>query len=531
MLVTAEQVLAHARATGAFDAALSGLIEAFEASEQGAAFEAEAAAALQRAADDPEAQRAGDRAAYLERRLAEHFGRGSGLERLEADARNWLLGRGGALGGPVARVVGEMRGADGLQRHGGVQRALELDPPRLAARGHSFYRRGDAVAAFLSVADPLALERSCVCLSVEIAACDSARNMYTVRDPDAAPGGRAAWVVYWDQMLAIRRPHEQSLRPGDQVYALFRDDYSPDMAVTTEFFPGRVEASDHVTVAVRFDTGELAHVYYDEAFPAGRVGFLRRLSDDRRRARNAPGATVDIAGRPVPSFTGFWPATARPALHKHGRRVRHRQPPPILIDHRSRYQSPPGALSPGSSSDMDLGSSNASPSPAPAEISGPIETPGPAPVVSAPAVPTPAPPAPNVSAPAPPPPEPAPAPVRRRPTRFDQGPPLPSPGEEGEIDTGEEGEVRSPPAHWEDAHGCRRRASSRSSSRHRSREPYGRGRYRSREPYGDRYTSRDRDWGRDRSRDRMDRADRRGRSPSPDRGAWPRRSYDRRDRY
>ncbi|KAJ2715568.1 hypothetical protein H4R19_001133 [Coemansia spiralis] len=505
MLVTAAQIVERTQQNGAYAAVLKGLLAAFDASEQGAAFDAEVLALLQRVSEDPEAQRFRDKTAYYERRVLEHFQRAGTVERLETEARNFLLAptARAAQQRAVAQAVDEIRAAGGptsRTRPGTVSRPLEVDPPSHGSRGggrsHSYYRRGDSVAALVSVAEPLRQDPDYACLGVEIAACDAARGMYTVRDPDVPSGARDSWVVSWDQILAIKRPYEHVYRAGDQVYALFRDDYAADTAVSTEYYPGRVEQVASMSLAVRFDTGEVGHVYYDEVFAAGRVGFLRHMSDERRR-HNGPGAMVQVGGRMVPSFTGFWPGSAHPTLGNRGRRVRYRPTPPILVEHppHSAVRQP----SPAHSSDMDIDNPSAPPSPA-----RHTEPP-------------------------------------RRPSRFDQGPrsiadaqavarplaAIPSPGEDSEIDGGEEGEVREP---------ARPREPSRNRSRWDQRSPPRRSRSRSRQPDQSRDRSRtprrqdssryrtprhhdDRPpWPRMRSRSRSRSPGRR--PPPPDRGGW-----------
>ncbi|KAJ2743401.1 hypothetical protein GGI20_003763 [Coemansia sp. BCRC 34301] len=250
---------------------------------------------------------------------------------------------------------------------------VEVDPPRVVssgARTHNYYRRGDAVVAFVSL-DNAMCERqpAYICVAAEVTACDAKRNMYTVRDPDA-PSSEAAqntWVVYWDQLLAIKRPYEVKYHVADQVYALFREDGSGDTAVSTEFFPGHVLSVGQLSLAVQFDSGALAHVYYDEVFAAGRVGFLRTHSAERRRLGAADSMVESSQGKFIPSFTGFWPNEAEPQLGKHGRKVRYRQKPPILV---SQAPPPPelhAASSPGS--DMDIDNSSPEPlSPAPQPV-------------------------------------------------------------------------------------------------------------------------------------------------------------------
>ncbi|KAJ1880312.1 hypothetical protein LPJ57_002319, partial [Coemansia sp. RSA 486] len=173
----------------------------------------------------------------------------------------------------------------------------------------------------------------------------------------------------------------------------------------------------------------LGHVYYDEAFAAGRIGFLRRYSEERRRT-DAHDAMVEFQGKIIPSFTGFWPSVARPALGKHDRKVRYRQMPPLLcaseppVKAGSARQSSP-------SSDMDIaGSSSGAPSPLPAS-NGPEKPPQP------PSLFTP-PPLPKQHAHPPSPPLPL-KPVDVNGQALPK--PVASSDEEGEIDNAEDGEV------------------------------------------------------------------------------------------
>ncbi|KAJ2609839.1 hypothetical protein H4S08_003884 [Coemansia sp. RSA 1365] len=291
-----------------------------------------------------------DKAKFLEKQLLEHFERSRELERIDKDARNfWLVPeRRTRLNTCITQAIDELCGSgtlteDRIKHNKVVTRSLELDPPRLpprgsrgASRGHNYYRRGDSVAAFIATTDALCQTSQYICLLTEVSACDALKGSYTVEDLDrTGTDEQHTWVVYWDQILAIKRPYEQVYRPGDQVYALFRDDYGADAAVSTEFFPGRVEQVSQMVLAIQFDAGEMCHVYYDEVFAAGRVGFMRQMSDERRKLNKAD-AMVEVNGRFLPSFTGFWPETAQPALGKYGHKVRYRQPPHLLIEHKPR---------------------------------------------------------------------------------------------------------------------------------------------------------------------------------------------------
>ncbi|KAJ2860633.1 hypothetical protein FB639_005608 [Coemansia asiatica] len=274
----------------------------------------------------------------------------------------------------------------------------------------------------------------------EIIACDSEHNAYTISDMDAQEGIQGTWVAHWDQLIAIKKSYEYVYKVGEQVYALYRDDSSTHTQVTTEFFPGRVEHVGPVSLAIRFDTGELGHVYYDEAFAAGRIGFLRRYSEERRKA-DAHDAMVEFQGKTIPSFTGFWPQVARPGLGKHGRKVRYRQMPPLLAPCEPPPIKASSAESLSPSSDMDIaGSSSGAPSPLPQKPSLQLPPPPPPPPTK-PLLPPPPPPLPSGPGPG---------------SEIPNFPLLPkqvtkqvpkqaaSSDEEGEIDNAEDGEVDIP---------------------------------------------------------------------------------------
>ncbi|KAJ2065242.1 hypothetical protein GGI17_000498 [Coemansia sp. S146] len=330
--VSAEQVLAKLKQDGTFDMMRQQMLSSFLGSSRSTEFDQLVKNVLERALPDI-TTRGPDLNQLLEKRVVRDLERQGTLDQLEKDARNfWLTGdRSDTTRKNIERAVGDLHS-------GGTEclSMLDVDPPRIsggqASRSHNYYRRGDTVVAFISLCDTLCeREPPYICVAAEVIACDAVKNMYTVRDPDA--GTRSTWVVYWDQILAIKRPYECKYQVGDQVYALYRDDRGADTAVSTEFFPGRVQSVGQLSLAVKFDSGALAHVYYDEVFAAGRVGFLRNKSAERRRRRE-DGAMVETAkGRAVPSFTGFWPGDAAPELGKHGRKVRYRQMPPLLVAH------------------------------------------------------------------------------------------------------------------------------------------------------------------------------------------------------
>ncbi|KAJ2598564.1 hypothetical protein GGF39_002601 [Coemansia sp. RSA 1721] len=382
--VSAEQVLNSLKKNGTYDAMRQELQSAFVGSERGRDFEAKIKEIMRNVSEGRVYFRSTDKKQLLESRIAEQLAQTGLLERMGTDARNfWLVAeRQITLKQRIAQAIGE---ATQSSEHveDVATRPLEIDPPRIPSQGsnqpprtHSFYRRGDSVAAFVALSDPLCTgETQYMCIMAEIIACDSERNAYTISDLDAREGIQGTWVAHWDQLITIKRPYEYVYKLGEQVYALYRDDSSTHTQVTTEFFPGRVEHIGPVSLAIRFDTGELGHVYYDEAFAAGRIGFLRRYSEERRRT-DAHDAMVEFQGKIIPSFTGFWPSVARPALGKHDRKVRYRQMPPLLcaseppVKAGSARQSSP-------SSDMDIaGSSSGAPSPLPAS-NGPEKPPQP----------------------------------------------------------------------------------------------------------------------------------------------------------
>ncbi|KAJ1808069.1 hypothetical protein LPJ56_006152, partial [Coemansia sp. RSA 2599] len=373
--VSAEQVLHALKKNGAYDAMRQELQTTFTNSERGGDFEAKIREIMKSVSEERVYLRSADKRQLLERRIAEQLGQTGLLERMDTEARNfWLVAeRQKALKQRLTQAIGEAA-QSAEQVEDAVSRPLEIDPPRIPPQGssypprtHSFYRRGDTVAAFVALSDPLCNESQYMCILAEIIACDSERNAYTISDMDAHEGIQGTWVAHWDQLIAIKRPYEYVYKVGEQVYALYRDDSSTHTQVTTEFFPGRVEHVGPVSLAIRFDTGELGHVYYDEAFAAGRIGFLRRFSEERRR-NDGSDAMVEFQGKTIPSFTGFWPDVARPALGKHGRKVRYRQMPPLLVACEPPTQA--GSVEPLSpSSDMDIaGSSSGAPSPMPQKL-------------------------------------------------------------------------------------------------------------------------------------------------------------------
>ncbi|KAJ2864121.1 hypothetical protein GGI22_001797 [Coemansia erecta] len=342
------QVLAELKQNGTYDAMRQEMLKAFSESGRDKEFEKQIGLLVERFGGDSEtAKRGRNNDGNIERRVLGYIERQSRLERLETEARNYWLKRdtNEKMKRSIFNAMDKARKADEPERlRQSVSRALELEPPRLPAHGagasaksHSFYRIGDAAAAFVPTGNSfLSSSPQYTCVSVKIDSCDAPKNMYMVRDPDASHRGalQEVWAVYWDQLIALKRPYDHKHREGDQVYALYRNDLGTDTAVSTEFFPGRVERVSQMSIAVRFDTGELSHVYYDELFAAGRVGFLRQQSEERKR-RGASDSMVEVHGRVIPSFTGFWPSVAQPGLGKHGRKTRYRQMPPLLVDIRS----------------------------------------------------------------------------------------------------------------------------------------------------------------------------------------------------
>ncbi|KAJ1900976.1 hypothetical protein LPJ66_001105 [Kickxella alabastrina] len=364
--LSAEQALFRLKENGTFDALRQELQHAFSNSTRGQEFVSKVRDMLQWTSDERGYTRTSDKTQYLERRLLEQLEQHGTLERLGTDARTfWLTAeRHPRLQAKIKQAFAQPEPFSPIPSTV-VSRPLEIDPPRIPSQGagqpprsHSFYRRGDAVAAFVATCDPLCHDASYICLLAEIAACDAQRNAYTVRDADADGARQSMWVTHWDQLMTLKRPYEYTYRVGDQVYALYRDDSVAHTQVTTEFFPARIACVGPISLAVRYDSGELAHVYYDEVFAAGRVGFLRRKSEERRRAEGPAGGMVEVQTKLVPSFTGFWPREQSPALGKHGRKVRYRQMPPMLMPAEPLLR-PLAAKDPEptQSSDMDLASS------------------------------------------------------------------------------------------------------------------------------------------------------------------------------
>ncbi|KAJ1860552.1 hypothetical protein LPJ73_001330 [Coemansia sp. RSA 2703] len=384
--VSAEQLLQHLKSNGTYDAMRQEMQSLFTQGVRGKEFSQQALEILQSAASERGYSRlpASERPQYLSQRLLARLEAQGLLERLDTEARNFWLQppRLAHMRRKISQAAKEAHGAEHPIARSS-SRALEIDPPRITSSGrtHNYYRRGETVAAFVALGDPLCTHASYVCLAAEILACDAARNAYTILDPDAATEGQDTWAVHWDQIIVNKRAHEYAYREGEQVYAMYRDDSAQGeaaMRVTTEYYPGKVARVGAVSVAVRFDSGELAHVYYDEVFAAGKIGFLRKCSEQRRRKESAPG--VDNAGRQIPSFTGFWPDVESPRLGKHGRRVRYRQPPPMLMPYEPRVVSgnevPPShaesAQSLSAVSDMDTASTpSRAPSPSPPRVPAP----------------------------------------------------------------------------------------------------------------------------------------------------------------
>ncbi|KAJ2657734.1 hypothetical protein IW148_005034 [Coemansia sp. RSA 1199] len=528
MHLTANQVLARIKQSGTFDTMRTEMLAEFVASPQGQAFDKTVRALMQRMSDDSDMSRASDKHAYLERRLIEQLKHNGRMERMERDARNhWLsVPCYHKVGEAIERAVSQSR--DSTEHK---VRALHVDPPRMQSRGsrsHNYYRRGDVVAAFVPLDDSLCHAGGYICLQLEIDACDAVRNMYTVRDVDCARNRQTKWAVYWDQILAIKRPYEQVYRRGDQVYAVYRDDYG-DSKVSSEYFPARIDAVGRDSLAVRYDAGGMAHVHYDEVFAAGRVGFMRQMSETRKRS-GSEDAVVEVGGRFVPSFTGFWPETARPEVEKYGRVSRTRAKPEILVEHgrevrEMRHVERQPVItyaqeesSGQHSSDMEIDSSATSPSPPRVEpIEKVIVQPTPVGKVQVqpklveqveaplrPTVQTHALPQPMVQTNAPPRPLVQTRPIAQIEALAKPTAKPPSPEEDGEIDMGgnEDGELNERTPEIRDTRVIRR-SPSRSSSRWQRSPRYERppSRSRSRSRWSSRSRDRSRSTRFDRSRD------------------------------
>ncbi|KAJ2195491.1 hypothetical protein IW144_003428 [Coemansia sp. RSA 522] len=506
MHLTANQVLARIKNAGTFDTMRTDMLAEFVSSPQGQTFDKTVRALMQRMSEDSDMSRASDKHAYIERRLIEQLKHNGRMERMERDARNhWLsVPQYHKIGDAIERAIAQPRDATEHK-----VRALHVDPPRMQSRGsrsHNYYRRGDVVAAFVPLENSLCRTGGYICLQLEIDACDAVRNMYTVRDVDCARNGQTKWAVYWDQILAIKRPYEQVYRRGDQVYSVYRDDYG-ESKVSSEYFPARVDTVGRDSLAVVYDAGGMAHVHYDEVFAAGRVGFMRQMSETRKRSGRED-AVVEVGGRFVPSFTGFWPDTARPEVNKYGRVARTRAKPEMLVEHGSRETRREVEVmneredSPGQhSEDMEIDSSATSPSPLRVEhvaIAVPVAQVA---VKSTPVEQVEAPPRPTIQTNAPPqliiqtnaPPRPM---VHTRPIAQTEAPTKPtakplSPEEDGEIDMGgnEDGELKERTPEMRDR--VMRRSPSRSSSRWQRSPRYERQMSRSRSR--SRWSSRSRD--------------------------------------
>ncbi|KAJ2024751.1 hypothetical protein GGI06_000868, partial [Coemansia sp. S85] len=199
------QVLAKLKQNGTFDMMRQEMLSSFLGSSRSSEFDGLVNDALERAY--PEISTRGpDLNQLLERGVVHRLDAQGTFEQLEKDARNfWLTSdRSDTTKNNIERAVGELQ-SGGAE----LMSMLDVDPPGIhggsGARSHNYYRRGDGVVAFISLSDTLC-ERDApyICVAAEVVACDAVKNMYTVRDPDA--GARSAWVVYWDQLLAIKRP-------------------------------------------------------------------------------------------------------------------------------------------------------------------------------------------------------------------------------------------------------------------------------------------------------------------------------------
>ncbi|KAJ2813431.1 hypothetical protein FBU31_007445, partial [Coemansia sp. 'formosensis'] len=204
--VSAEQVLAELKKNGTFDTMRQEMLSSFLGSSRSTEFDALVRSVLERVY--PDVTRGPDMNQELEKRLVRNLERQGALEQLEKDARNfWLTGdRSDTTSKNIERAVGDLHGDEAE-----CLSALAVDPPRISggqgSRSHNYYRRGDSVVAFISLGDTLCKrDAPYICVAAEVTACDAVKNMYTVRDPDA--GARSTWVVYWDQLLAIKRPYE-----------------------------------------------------------------------------------------------------------------------------------------------------------------------------------------------------------------------------------------------------------------------------------------------------------------------------------
>ncbi|KAJ1930000.1 hypothetical protein FBU59_006995, partial [Linderina macrospora] len=271
--VSPEQVLVKFKQNGSFDSLRNSLLASFQDSEAASKFSSMVNSALQSLAVELP-RHVPDRAAAFEKRLAENLTRQGRLDQLERAARNHLMSQ-HTHKDLLDGIRSAVDGAVGVEGNGELSRRLEVDGLRGMSTngriaGHSFYKHGDEVAAFVPTTDPLCTVPKYACIQAVVVSCDAPKNMYTIRDKNALPHTQSMWAVYWEQMLMIKKAMEQNYRIGDQVYALYRDDLRTDTAVSTEFFPGRIAQVGELSLAVEFYDRSIGHVYYDELFAAGR---------------------------------------------------------------------------------------------------------------------------------------------------------------------------------------------------------------------------------------------------------------------
>lgn len=345
-----EQVLANIKQSGVYDQMRQEMLDSFLSSSNGHYFDNMVNKLLSKMPNSES----------LEKQLSSSLDTTGVWQQLERDASNfWLTQqKHTTLEQALRNAISSGNTPANCSSSSGP---LGIDPPTDRARVRKYYKRGDTVVAFVPLEDSLCERHpQYVCISTEVTACNAENNTYTVKDLDGGNGQQTMWVVSWDQLLSIRRPYEYKYNLDEQVYALYRQGAATDMAVSTEFFPGRVEHVGRISLAIRYDSGYLGHVFYDEAFPAGKVGFLRQKSIGRRRKLGDNEKTmVDaVSGRLIPSFTGFWSSQERLGLAKHGRKCRYREMPPLLVD--PEQQPVSGA---DESVDMDIGDTGPMPSP------------------------------------------------------------------------------------------------------------------------------------------------------------------------
>ncbi|KAJ2867533.1 hypothetical protein FB639_004934, partial [Coemansia asiatica] len=164
--VSAEQVLHTLKKNGTYDAMRQELQSAFANSERGREFEARLKEIMKSVAEERAYLRSSDKKQLLERRIAEQLEQSGLLDRMGTEARNfWLVAERQRTLSQRLKQAAEEAAQSSEHVEDVALRPLEIDPPRIPAHGsghpprtHSFYRRGDTVAAFAALSDPLCNE-------------------------------------------------------------------------------------------------------------------------------------------------------------------------------------------------------------------------------------------------------------------------------------------------------------------------------------------------------------------------------------